>query len=338
VLARALGDYKSQGDSKDYYLLHEELETFNSPCYLLEMVAQTQPHGLIYLADAAPHTMFAVNYGDKVAEPLLKECGHSQVLLEQYLDFVVNRTFRQSLLVHADRAPQIRYALDRSRYERLHFAAYVPPVDDEVLLDNSTQEFGAPGQTLSTGVPDVKVAMDVLTNRWPWTLSRRELVAAVQARLSAAGVESAANQETAIDDLLEYLIVRGQVRYRLDPVVPEPTSTPPRLDEPARRLAEIVRSDAEPYVYNTWHESVPLSATDRHLLPLLDGTHDREALIGTLLDANQQGLVQFERDGQPLSAEADVRGAAEDHVDTLAQRLTEMKLWREVESRHSRFR
>ena len=39
-------DYKSQGDSKDYYLLHEELETFNSPCYLLEMVAQTQPHGL----------------------------------------------------------------------------------------------------------------------------------------------------------------------------------------------------------------------------------------------------------------------------------------------------
>ena len=120
--------------------------------------------------------MFAVNYGDKVAEPLLKECGHSQVLLEQYLDFVVNRTFRQTLLVHAERAPQIRYALDRARYERMHFAAYVPPVDDEVLLDNSTQEFGAPGQTLSTGVPDVKVAMEVLTNRWPWTLSRRELV------------------------------------------------------------------------------------------------------------------------------------------------------------------
>ena len=33
-----------------------------------------------------------------------------------------------------------------------------------------------------------------------------------------------------------------------------------------------------------------------------------------------------------------VRGAARDHVDTLAQRLTERKLRREVESRHSRFR
>jgi SAM-dependent methyltransferase len=236
VLAKALSDYKAQGDSKDYYLLHEELETFNSPCYLLEMVAQSQAHGLVYLADAAPQTMFATNYGDKVAEPLLKECGHSQVLLEQYLDFVVNRTFRQSLLVmpNARRRSGMRWT---ARYEHLHFAAYVPPADEEVLLDDSAQEFGVPGQTLSTQVPDVKVALEVLTSRWPWTLSRRELVDAVRARLNAAGVESAANQGTAIDDLLEYLIVAGQVRCRLDPVAPAPTSTPPRLDEPARRPA-----------------------------------------------------------------------------------------------------
>ena len=37
-------------------------------------------------------------------------------------------------------------------------------------------------------------------------------------------------------------------------------------------------------------------------------------------------------------SEPTVRGAARDHVDTLAQRLTEMKLRREVDSRHSRFR
>ena len=42
------------------------------------------------------------------------------------------------------------------------------------------------------------------------------------------------------DELAGYDEYTGQVRYRLDPVVPEPTPTPPRLDEPARRLAEIV--------------------------------------------------------------------------------------------------
>jgi methyltransferase-like protein len=132
--------------------------------------------------------------------------------------------------------------------------------------------------------------------------------------------------------------VHGLARYRLDPVVPEPTSTPPRLDEPARRLAHIVREDAEPYIYNAWHESVSLSAVDRHLLPLLDGTRDRDALVEAVLAVTRDGFVQFERDGQPLSAQADIREAAGEHVDTLGERLTAMKLWREVEPRHSRFR
>jgi methyltransferase-like protein/SAM-dependent methyltransferase len=337
LLAKALSDYNA-GNNKDYYLLHEELETFNSPCYLLEMVSQAQTHGLVYLGDAAPQTMFATNYGEKVAEPLLKECGHSQVLLEQYLDFVVNRQFRQSLIVHAERAQQIRYSVDRARYGRLHFAAYVPPVDDEVHLDGSVQEFGVPGQALNTQVSDIKVALDTLTNRWPWTLSRQQIIDAVQARLSAADVAPAPNQESAVDDLLEYLIVNGMARFRLDPVVPAPTTIPPRLDEPARRLAELVRGDADPFIYNAWHESVPLSATDRHLLPLLDGGHDGDDLLAALLAAERDDLVQFERDGQRLTDPTDVRDAATQHVDTLPERLTEMKLWREVESRHSRFR
>jgi hypothetical protein len=179
--------------------------------------------------------------------------------------------------------------------------------------------------------------MEALTARWPWTLSRRELLDAVRARLSATGVAPAANQDAAVDDLLEHLIVHGLARYRLEPVVPEPTQTPPRLDEPARKLAELVRGDPEPYIYNVWHESVPLSATDRHLLPLLDGTNDRDVLIDALLAAVREGFVQFEREGEPLSAEADIRDAAAEHVDTLGERLTAMKLWREVEPRHSRF-
>lgn len=52
-----------------------------------------------------------------------------QVLIEQYLDFVTNRMFRESLLVHAERTPQGTYNLHGGRYEHLHFAASVPPVD-----------------------------------------------------------------------------------------------------------------------------------------------------------------------------------------------------------------
>ena len=208
VLAKAVAEYNAvASNSGDYYLLHEYLETFNLPCYFLELLESAGDHDLAYLAEAHPAIMFAGNYGDNVAGPLFKECGHSQVLMEQYLDFVVNRQFRQTLLIHNQRAPQIRYQLDRSRYGRLHFAASAPPVEGETRLDDSNQEFGEPGATLFTQNPGVKAALDALTARWPWTLSRQELLDATYKRLGAAGAEAAPNLEGTVDDLLDFLIM-----------------------------------------------------------------------------------------------------------------------------------
>ena len=91
-------------NSGAYYLLHEFLEPHNAPCYFKEFAARAGAHGLTYLADAEPSTMFVQNYGEKVRDPLLRECGGSQIMMEQYLDFLVNRTFRQTLLVKQERA------------------------------------------------------------------------------------------------------------------------------------------------------------------------------------------------------------------------------------------
>lgn len=330
VLAKALADYKVvAAKSKDYYLLHEELETFNAPCYFLELLDRAGGHQLAYLAEATPVVMFAVNYGDKVAAPLLKECGHSQVLLEQYLDFVVNRTFRQTLLVHAERGSQIRYHLDRSRYRRLHFAAWAPPVDGETRLDDSVQEYGEPGAaTLTTRSPVVKAALEVFHARWPWTLPWQELVESVKARLEAAGVEAAANAEEQIDDLLDFVIVRGQARYRLDAVVAETAPTPPRLDESVRGMAELTRGDADASTFNLWHETLVLSTLDRQLLPLLDGTRDRDALVEALTALARDKHIQFEQGGEIVTEEAQMRVAAAEQVDTLPERMAGFKLWR----------
>jgi methyltransferase-like protein len=260
---------------------------------------------------------------------LLKECGHSQVLIEQYLDFVVNRTFRQSLLVHGERGPQINFDPDRRRFGRLHFAAALPPVDGQTRLDDSNQEYGEHGgRSLFTPDPCVKAALEALGARWPWTMSRAELLDAVNARLAAAGVVASADQESKIDDLLEALIIRGMVRYRLEPVFPEPMRGQLRLPEPIRRLAELVRGDEEPYLFNAWHEEVPVPPVDRHLLPLLDGTRDREALVQKLLPLLRKDVIRFYRDGRLLTEEAELRDAAGEYIDATPQRLAVMKLVR----------
>jgi methyltransferase-like protein/2-polyprenyl-3-methyl-5-hydroxy-6-metoxy-1,4-benzoquinol methylase len=328
VLARVLAESRAFSESfGDSYLLHDELETFNAPCYFYEMLQRAGAHGLAFLAEARPESMFPGNHGPKVAEHLLEKCAGVQVLIEQYLDFVVNRMFRESLLVHAERASQIRYTPDRSRYERLHFAAWVPPVDGQTRLDNSRQEYlESDGSTLFTNDPGIKAALDALSARWPGTLSRQELVDAVQARLVLAGFNPSADLPTVIDNLVEVLILQGQARFRLEPVSPEPASTPLRLVEPVRRMAEITRGENGASIFNLWHETLILSPVDRHLLPLLDGTRDRNALLEAMLAMAHEDLIQVERDGEPVSGEAELRSVVAEHIDALPQRLEEMKL------------
>ena len=313
----------------DSYLLHDELETFNEPCYFYEMLGRAGAHGLTYLAEAHPETMLPANFGPKVAEYLGDKCGGVQVLVEQYLDFVLNRMFRESLLVHAERAPLIRYNPDRSRYRRLHIAAWVPPVDGQTRLDHSRQEYQEPDDaTLFTNDPGIKAALDALSARWPWTLSRQELVDAVHARLVSAGFNPSADLADHIDDLMGVLIMQGAAQVRLDPVLPEPAPAPLRLEETARRMAELTRSESDASTFNLWHETPILSPADRHLLPLLDGSRDRDALLDALLAVHPENPIPIERDGKQVSGEAEMRDALAEHIDALPEHLAEMKLLR----------
>jgi methyltransferase-like protein len=210
----------------------------------------------------------------------------------------------------------------------VHFAAQVPLTNGATRLDQTPQEYGAPGEsTLVTDDPIVKAALDALNANWPWTLTRQELTNTVRARIRSAGVDDTELAKR-IDDLLEYLVFRGQALYRIDPVAPQPKSSPamPRLFEPTRRMAELTRGAAEATTFNRWHETVFLGPVDRYLVPLLDGSRDRDALVDALLAVARDGLIWFQRDGKQVADEAAMREALAEHVDALPERLAELKL------------
>jgi methyltransferase-like protein len=237
--------------------------------------------------------------------------------MEQYIDFVLNRMFRETLFVHAERAQEIRYNPDGSRFRRVHIAAFVPPTEEQTRLDNSRQEYRqADGSTLFTNDPGIKAALDALSDRWPWTQSRQELVDEVHARLVAAGFNPSASLPDHIDSLMGVLILQGQARCRLDPVLPDAPPTPLRLDETARRMAELTRNRIDASTFNLWHETQLLSPLDRHVLPLLDGTRDHDALVAALLAIAREEPIAFEHDGLA------------EYLDALPQHLAEMKLLR----------
>ncbi|MFN8032780.1 MAG: hypothetical protein U0Q47_05675 [Mycobacterium sp.] len=127
---------------------------------------------------------------------------------------------------------------------------------------------------------------------------------------------------------MEALIVRGLARYRLEPVLPELLRTPLRLHEPTRRMAELVRGDDDRYIFNIWHEKWCRCPVDRHLVPLLDGTRDRDTLVDHLLPLLRTDVIRFYRDGRQLTDEAQLRSAAAQYVDETPQRLEAMGLLR----------
>ncbi len=181
VLTRVLAEFKARDEGFGIPTCSRRTRDVQRAVLLLRNGGRAGAHGLAFLAEARPETMFPSNQGPKVAEHLLEKCGGVQVLVEQYLDFVVNRMFRESLFVHAQRATQIRYDLDANRWRRMHFAAWTPPVDGPTRLDHSRQEYEvADGATLFTNDPGLKATLETLNEQWPWTLSRDELVEAAR--------------------------------------------------------------------------------------------------------------------------------------------------------------
>lgn len=217
------------------YLLHEFLEPCNQPMYFRDFVAAARGQQLDYLADAEPHTMFVSNHSAQVAEPLLKEAGNDQVLMEQYLDFLTNRNFRHSLLIHAGEKPAVRYRLDAQCMERLHYAWTEDP------------QTPAPPRraAASSAMAGLYAALDAA---FPATLSFAELCAAAPPPAVMACVEE--------------LIITGRVRYTVRPV---------RCASAAQAAAGQVMTQPAAalqldFACNIWHQPVHLNAAEHALL------------------------------------------------------------------------
>ena len=292
---------------EDYYLSHEYLELCNSPCYFKDFVSDARAQGLEYLGDAIVATMFASNYGTAAAPALLAECGGDQVVLEQLLDFLQNRTFRQSLLVHADRGAKIRYQLSAERIASLHVAGCYTKGDTEA--NGLVRWVYAGGATVSTYLPVTGAVIEQLNAAWPATVPVAELLAACPGGDTHRVLEFVTN-----------LIVGNAVRFRSEPLVPGTLGDKPIVRPELRKLAAA--GDHPVVLFTEWHQSAKVAPMERFLLPLLSGDIDVEQLVSAVHQAVAEGGLRVTRDGEMLTDAAEVaasiRGQVNSALDSLA--------------------
>ena len=107
--SKFLGALRSVMQKDDYYVGHDHLEPHNDPCYFYQFNDHLKAHNLSYVCDADLTLSMVRTYDESIADKLEKLAPNSQSDQEQYLDFMLDTTFRKSIICKESAAKNISY-------------------------------------------------------------------------------------------------------------------------------------------------------------------------------------------------------------------------------------
>ena len=287
----------------DYYVIHEYLEHTNEPCYVRDFLLKAESAGLAYLTEANLNVTIAESFGPEKGKILRELSGNRLLEMEQYIDFLTGRTFRQSLLVKSEQAVNINRNLEPARINGLHIQANVS------LAEETGGQFtlrDPAGRTLTTQSSMVRDALVLLGRHFPNAMTPEALADAV-----ASTAPPSDEDRAHISDALFKMVLIGMAEFAVTPSAPELTAS----DRP--RALELARKDAlagRPWTTNLRHECVPLSVIQHAVVPLLDGRHDADQLAAAVEEKVRDGQILLHRDGVPLTDRSEIAKAAREHL------------------------
>lgn len=239
------------------YVFHEYLEDVNTPLYFHQFAQKATDHGLQYLGEAIYAHMLTHGFPPQVADTLAA-LGDDILLLEQYMDFLRNRRFRNSLLCR--QGP----SLDRKvkPEDVMPFKVVCTKgVNDEVLKN-------------AEGGPLIQAALKILVAQRPRAMSFDRLFQEVAGIHGISPLET----ETARYELARELarlyplnviqLLSRQADFILDPG-PRPELCPLALYQISRK---------QRWLSNQCHEPAILSRPLYPFASLLNGQNDRGRL------------------------------------------------------------
>jgi methyltransferase-like protein/2-polyprenyl-3-methyl-5-hydroxy-6-metoxy-1,4-benzoquinol methylase len=288
----------------DSYLFHEHLEDDNTPTYFYEFAERAEAAGLQYLGEVDLSIMAADNFPPEV-QKVLRRLAPDTLHLEQYMDFLRNRTFRQTLLCH--QGVSLDYTLRAERLLPFHVASPARPVaPQQDLRPGVVERFAGPdGVTVKSADPLVKAALHHLAAVWPRAVPFAELRQRARARLSPeADPEQSRVGDTQI--LGQCLLTcylsdsRSLVHLHTHP----PHCVVETADRPAASPLARLQATTSNKVTTLRHQSVLLDDFIREVLLHLDGDHDRAALLRAVEQAVLRGRLALAALPDPAAAPA----------------------------------
>lgn len=307
---------QSLSDRDDPYLFHEFLEAVNEPAYFSQFVERAGGHGLQYLGEANFAQMFPHDLAAPAATRL-HELGPDILRFEQYLDFLRNRRFRQTLLCRE--GLPIDRELNPGRVEGLLAASELTAVNTTVdLQSGQRQTFQlSDGAKIHTDIPLLKAALLTLQAAYPMAIDLDTLVHRSVLRLSGVyeplGIDVQSSRESLASHLLTFFS-RGTVELHTwqAPCVQTVSATP------AVSPMAAYQAEHGDWVVSQRHVLLAgLGPGRRQMIRLLDGTRDRAVVLGTLIDMVRAGTLTAWDDESMVCDPQTLTAFIERHFDAM---------------------
>ncbi len=258
----------------DGAFFHDELSAFSRPWLFTEFLRQADAHHLAFLSEAE-YMIPVSSILTEEARRTLKPLESDRILLEQYLDFVEGRRFRQTLLCRTGLGASL--AVDRVNRFHVHFSRPVTLSGALGLHEPGDLILKAePDTTLQIKTPLEKaliLALQACTDTVPFS----ELCRLTLARLHEAGMASPPEAE----NHMALLVIRAAVPTLIAlSWGPPPAASLPPTRPRAGLLARWQVAHGNPAVVTLTGRLVPFELLlGRFLVSRLDGTRDIAALL-----------------------------------------------------------
>lgn len=300
----------------DGELLHDHLEVINQPYYLHQFAAMARASGLQLVGEAGrqPHTLHL----SAEARQKLAALPDGELDFDQYLDFLENRTFRRSILCHAERK------LERPGPAKLTamsaHSVMQPRSQAPDLRPDAEEHFQGENQSFSTEDVLTKALLVVLFDALPKSLSVAELQPAIERRLQMEAGGLGAEELCAA--LYECYRVNLITLQREPPHFVTAPSERPTVSP----LARLQARHRHP-VATLRHRAVTLSDFDRLVAPLCDGTRDRSTIARALTGLVLEGVFDLNEHGEKVTDPARIEILLEAPLEESLRRLGKMTLF-----------
>ncbi len=249
---------------------HDEMSEAYQPVYFLELAQHAQKHGLEYVCESVLPPPPDPGYRAEIHRAVESAAGGDFLRMEQLLDFLRMRVYRETLLCKRER--RVRRDFPVESFRRLLFASQASPVEGE---KPGATAFVLPGGIkMESNHPGVTALLLELGKAWPFALSFESLEPELAGTGLALDAEGAA--------LLVRLAISQMIEFRVwNPAMARVIPERPKASALSRQEAQT--RDA---TTSLLHLKVSLEDVKvKTLLKLLDGSRTRAELLQAMAAA-----------------------------------------------------